>query len=38
MIHKLTIKSYFSKNPLLDTPLFYKTMLQEWFEIFAFFK
>jgi hypothetical protein len=29
MIHKLTIKSYFSKNPLLDTPLFYKTMLQE---------
>jgi hypothetical protein len=32
-IQKPAIKLYFSKNPLLDTPIFYKTMLQGRFEL-----
>jgi hypothetical protein len=29
IIQKPTIKSYFSKNPILDTPIFYKTMTRQ---------
>ncbi|PSN57189.1 hypothetical protein C0J52_01450 [Blattella germanica] len=33
VIQKPTIKSYFNKNPVIDTPIFYKTMRQDRFEL-----
>lgn len=33
IIQKPSIKSYFSKNPLLDTPIFYRSMSQDRFEL-----
>ena len=33
IVQKPSVKSYFTKNPILDTPIFYKTMPQDRFEI-----
>ena len=33
IVQKPSLKSYFTKNPLLDTPIFYKTMTQDRFEL-----
>jgi hypothetical protein len=33
IVQKPSLKSYFTKNPLLDTTIFYKTMTQDRFEL-----
>jgi hypothetical protein len=33
IVQKPTIKSYFSKDPFLETPIFYQTMTQDRFEL-----